>query len=291
MRAILFATFFIATTTAAPKNAEIDWSQFKPIENQTLLKEKPTENEGIGKLVVNGIIPERHRFPFAAALISELIDGRELLCGASLISRWAVLTAAHCIYRATATVVVLGAFDLRNLNEDFQVRFRVTAANFQTHPLYRDGVTNSDIGVVRFDFAIAFFTPAVNIVQLPTDAQAAELFANVNAWVMGFGQDSDSPEFVPVLRAAEVLTMANPGVTGCTFRYPGLIDTSHICSNGPSGRQFCPGDEGSPLVVAVDGTYMQIGIASIFPNSGCMTGNPSVYTRITSFLSFIRQHM
>jgi len=48
------------------------------------------------------------------------------------------------------------------------------------------------------------------------------------------------------------------------------------------------GDSGSPLVIDNGITYTQIGIVSFVSNKGCTYGLPSGYTRVTSYLDWIK---
>lgn len=294
----LLLAFFAAV---ASETIDIDWTKVKPIADYPEFWEgksvKPPRGyferlqyQQIGKFVANGNVAGRHDFPFKVALIPEMTFGTGL-CGGSLISRWSVLTAAHCLYGASSTIVALGASDLNNPTEAFQARFRVQSTNFIIHPLYRPAVTNSDIAIVRFHHAIHMFHQAVDIVQLPSDAMMADVFANEQSWVMGFGRYSAVSNFAFNLRFIEVATMPNGGLLGCNVRFPGLVDASHICTSGIQGRGFCSGDIGAPLVIkGVDG-YIQVGIASLWQSGGCATGEPSIFTRVTSFLPWIRQNM
>lgn len=295
MQLLILCILFVAPAIAAPiddaENINIDWTKVKPItqypEYWKLNGIQPPQNyENIKGYISNGNVAGRHDFPFKAALLTAMPFG-DSLCGGSLISRWAVLTAASCIARALNAVVILGASELRDASEPFQVRFRVQSTNFHIHPFYREGITNSDLGIVRFNFAIAAFTQAVQPVILADDDN---LHANVNAIGMGFGRYSTiSENFAYHLRFIEVSTMSN---LMCGIFFRGQIDPNHICTSGVGGRGVCDGDIGSPLVIEnAAGNFVQIGISSFFPESGCMTNNPSVFTRITRFIGFIRQHM
>lgn len=291
---IIILTAFVAVVAAAPERIELDWLKIKPITEYPEFWEAQGVNppssgfEKIDRFVSNGNVAGRNDFPFKAALISAMPFG-DSLCGASLISRMSVLTAAHCIHGAANSVIILGASDLSNPNEPNQVRFRVQSTNYRIHHHYRAGVTNSDIGIVRFNFAIHMYTEFVNAIQMPSEALLNDALANENSVVMGFGRYSDaSDNFAYNLQFIDVATMTN---TACSLRFPQRIDNSHICTSGLGGRGVCDGDIGSPLAIEQNGVYTQIGIASFFPDAGCTTGTPSVHTRITSFWAWIQENM
>lgn len=287
-------------SSATLDSIDIDWSRVKLITDYPEFWERKSlqasedqfrnikNYENVGTFVSNGNVAGRHDFPYKSALISEMPFG-DSLCGASLISRQAVLTAASCIEGAANSIIILGASDLQNPSELYQVRFRVQSDNYRIHPLYRQGVTNSDVGVVRFNFPIHVFTHAVNMIELPTDAMLTDAFANVEALSMGFGRNSEAADtFSYNLNFVQLTTMTN---LACGLRFPGRIDVSHLCTTGLLRRGICDGDVGAPLVIERAGISYQIGIASLFPGSGCTTGEPSIFTRVTSFIPFIRQHM
>jgi secreted trypsin-like serine protease len=50
------------------------------------------------------------------------------------------------------------------------------------------------------------------------------------------------------------------------------------------------GDSGGALVIPRNGAWTQIGVVSFGATGGCDAGQPAGYARVTSFLSWIRQH-
>lgn len=291
---------FLIIATVASENVTVDWSRVQPItkypefwQGKVLQPVRRAferrQNQAINQFVTGGNPADRFAFPFKAALISEMSYG-QTLCGGSLISRWSVLTSAHCIYGSASTIVILGANDLTDPNEPFQVRFRVQATNYKIHPDFVEETFSNDIAIVRFHYAIHSFTGPVNIVNLPSGDELLEMFPNNNVLTMGFGRYSDESENNSYqLLFVETLTMAS---LGCRLRYFQIVDNSHICSRGWFGRNLCSGDEGSPLVIErTPGHYIQIGVASFHSPDGCEIGIPSVHSRITFFIDWILENM
>jgi len=51
---------------------------------------------------------------------------------------------------------------------------------------------------------------------------------------------------------------------------------------------FClQGDSGGPLVYDINGVYNLVGVVSFGHASGCESGWPTVYSRVTAYLSWI----
>jgi secreted trypsin-like serine protease len=50
------------------------------------------------------------------------------------------------------------------------------------------------------------------------------------------------------------------------------------------------GDEGGALVIWRNNAWTQIGIFSFWTPLGCATGAPTGYTRVSSFLNWIREN-
>lgn len=212
------------------------------------------------------------------------------LCGASLISRWSILTSGHCVFGSDEAIVILGATNLNDPNEPRQVRFRTPSENYRIHPFFSEGIFNNDLAIVRFPFPLHMFTEAVNAVPFP-EVGMDEIFANDAAIIMGFGRYSESEDFAYNLRFAEVTTMTQ---LACSLRPPlgsavAIAANLHICTSGAFGRGICSGDAGSPLVIERADGYLLIGVGS-FHAPDCTVGLPSVFTRLTNFAGWIAQN-
>ncbi|KAH8384509.1 hypothetical protein KR200_011059, partial [Drosophila serrata] len=61
-----------------------------------------------------------------------------------------------------------------------------------------------------------------------------------------------------------------------------------ICINTEGGRSTCGGDSGGPLVTH-DGNRL-VGVTSFVSGAGCQAGHPSVFSRVTGYLDWIRDN-
>lgn len=73
----------------------------------------------------------------------------------------------------------------------------------------------------------------------------------------------------------------------CAATYGSSVVTSNtICVSTPGGTSTCQGDSGGPL--ALDSSDLLIGVTSFVSSSGCKSGNPAGFIRVTSYLDWIK---
>lgn len=101
------------------------------------------------------------------------------LCGGSVISQHAVLTAAHCtVTGVTNFLIIAGAYN-RNLLEDHQQRRNVPPSDFVPHPNYGPLRLINDIAVLRVAQAYTFNT-YVQPARLASDDSNRHVGASVH---------------------------------------------------------------------------------------------------------------
>jgi secreted trypsin-like serine protease len=216
-------------------------------------------------------------FPFGIAL-----------CGGSILSNRAILTAAHCIHESTFTLVIVGVHN-RHVVEPSQHRRTILPLRYVTHPIFNARTLNSNIAILHIDTPL-LMTAQVGVVRLPPEG-SIELFANENARSLGWGRVNNTGPTSSVLMQAFNMVTTN---ANCAPSFgTGIVVDSTLCvsTTANGGQGACHADEGGVLdIQRPPGAPMQIGITSFFAPAGCVTGSPIAYTRITSFRSWISTH-
>ena len=294
-RALIAA--FISTVTAFECSAQPDCSAPRDFERQDRDK------------VVGGRVATISNWPGQVALRLRLLSGPFYFCGGTLISKDWVLTAAHCIKDKGIVKADDGWYSGHDL-----VEIELGQDNLQ-HVSSADVRGISDI-IMHEDYVEAGRGDDVALIQLdkPWDGAVAKLSLDSAAdpslaWVTplmvaGFGveeQSSQARQFAASdgtkfqAGSATLLETIVPlaDEASCHAAYPAaVVGAGQICAGFVQGlKDACYGDSGGPLV-AFDrrGCPYQVGVVSW--GAGCARENAySVYTRVSTYASWIRNHI
>ncbi|XP_060655118.1 serine protease 3-like [Drosophila nasuta] len=238
--------------------------------------------------ITNGELAKRGQFPYQVGLNISLTNS-STWCGGTLISHRWIATAAHCVDNAEQATIYLGALNITDRFEFGQMRYTVDKSLFVVHPNWTVSTVANDIALIKLPIYIPY-NSRVRAAQLPKDLNGTyATYDQQTAYASGWGRESDSSlEVSPTLRYVAMPVMQH---ARCKMYWGGSLTEKMLCMSTQSGKSTCHGDSGGPLVYKDNDTNYLIGITSFGLSMGCEIGFPSIFTRLTSYLDWIRQHI
>ena len=219
-------------------------------------------------------------------------QGPVWICGAAVITRQFVLTAAHCVGgRAPEKLVVrLGEYNLSSITDGPHQDRQVISVTL--HPQFVS--RQNDVALLRLDKPAEFgLTVRPVCLPVPGAPEATEAPRRVAGW----GKLSFAGAGAAVLQEAKLILVPAEAcediyrrLSSFSESFPGggFLGTK-LCAVDPSSRgaDACQGDSGGPLTgLRSDGRFSLDGIVSL--GVGCGDPDfPGVYTRVESYVPWI----
>nr|XP_028697199.1 mastin-like isoform X1 [Macaca mulatta] len=250
--------------------------------------------------IVGGCDVSARRFPWQVSLRFYSMEKGlwEHICGGSLIHPEWVLTAAHCLepeeLEACAFRVQVGQLRLYEDDQPTKV------VEIVRHPRYNKSLCargGADIALLKLEAPVPR-SELVHPVSLPP--ASLDVPSGKTCWVTGWGDIGHGEPLPWPLSLREVRVKVRSNVLCNQIycrRFPSnhtepseqLIKDDMLCA-GDGNHGSCLGDTGGPLVCRWNCTWVQVGVVSW----GTFCGHsdvPGVYARVTSYMSWIHQHV
>lgn len=222
-------------------------------------------------------------WPWQVALIShfysEAYNG--FFCGGTIVAPEWVLTAAHCVDGAEASLidVLVGAHRLSE-NEP-----RMSVDMVLVYPAYSDYAVDGDLALLHLTQPVTQ-TP---ITLFALDGITTE-FDYLRATVTGWGDTNPYSWFGEYPDALQEVSLPLVDKATCNEKWFLGITDNLICAgytNMPKGA--CYGDSGGPLMVQeASGQWLQVGIVSFGAGYCVGSDRPDVFTRVAKYQSWIQ---
>jgi len=270
--------------------------------------------------IFDGLPAELGDYPFMALLGYKTNQNRgrayDYNCGGTVINKYYILTAAHCMIRRNPDVVILGEHDLTQDPDDCNAAKR-TLIEIEDITLHEDysktfqgGAGPNDIALIRVKHPIPFYNPRnpresnIKPICLPwkSNDPGRRIFDGDILRVLGWGRVTNDKIEAAGNRArlgagnAILQYLDVPAISKCkqydAFRNYDLKSTLQLCAGGEDGEDSCSGDSGGPLIQqANNGTpWFLAGIVS-FGTAKCGTGTPGIYTRVSAYIPWIEKNL
>ncbi|GMH32315.1 hypothetical protein BSKO_00149 [Bryopsis sp. KO-2023] len=231
--------------------------------------------------IEGGSDAEPGRYPYMTTL--QRPSSRKHFCGAILIGKDMLLTAAHCVdsrslNTETRPFIQIGG---TSLSDDLDAESH-QACRLIVHDKYTANVPG-----LGFDIALIQLVGS----SQKTPVKLHESTEPVEGEVVAMGWGRDQFGNLPVNLKEVELDITEQ--SDCKNVFERLLLDSMICANR-AGRDVCQGDSGGPLIIpggGCGGNDMLVGITSFgFACASSGLDEPGIYTRVKSYMDWIKSY-
>ncbi|CAH2045487.1 unnamed protein product, partial [Iphiclides podalirius] len=255
--------------------------------------------------IVGGQETELDEHPWLVLIRYDKPKGWGFYCAGVLITSRHVLTAAHCLKGADLpstwklTQVRLGEWNISSerdcLERDCTTGIiDVEVAEQIPHEAYdkSDDHQQNDIAILKLARDVPF-NDFIRPICLPlTKEQQTNSYVGYDMEVAGWGKTETKTMSEVKLKA--IVPVVNSTTCANVYKKANRrITEKQICAGGQKGVDSCRGDSGGALMGQMRSTqnWIVVGVVSYGPTP-CGTPNwPGVYTRVGSYIDWIKRHL
>lgn len=211
------------------------------------------------------------------------------VCGASILSRNWLLSAAHCFVTSSQDNLIPANWKSYSGMQDQYKHDGVEMRDIRKiipHPEYNQMTFDYDIALLELKNPLEF-SNTIQPICLPSSSHVFP--AGMSCWVTGWGAMREGGGAAQLLQKASVKIIND---TVCNTVTEGQVTSRMMCSGFLAGGvDACQGDSGGPLVCFEEsGRWFQAGIVSW--GEGCARRmKPGVYSRVTKLRKWIKDEI
>ena len=283
---ILFLQLILAAKLISIKHISInaDFGHYSSIESKSNVINEDLCGKVLESRIVGGTEAQPYQYPWMAALVSSSTN--KFICGATVIAKRYVVTAAHCLIRFDGSVVKPYQLKVRlgahRINDQGSIDFGIE--QLALHDKYDHATYDHDVAVIKLNSDIDYNRA---IKPICVTSKSSSSFVDSKATVIGWGVTEEGVAS-DVLKQAELRVWSNDE---CARSYGHRnISDDVMCASAP-GKDACQSDSGGPLMIRDDSNqWTLIGIVSW--GRGCAQKEfPGVYTRVSQYVELIREKL
>uniref|UniRef100_A0A8D0B6I4 coagulation factor Xa n=1 Tax=Salvator merianae TaxID=96440 RepID=A0A8D0B6I4_SALMN len=251
-----------------------------PSENKTQPNSEDNDNPDVR--IVGGQDCELGECPWQALLVKEEGDG---FCGGTILNKWYVLTAAHCISEGTVFQVLVGEV---NLTTETRPRTLYTVERIYRHQKFQATTYDFDIALIKLKDPIRFSENVIPACLPTADFANQVLMRQQTGRVSGFGRTHEKGRTSSTLKVVDLPYVDRHT---CKLSSTVAITENMFCAGYSTITQdACQGDSGGPHVTEYKGTYFVTGVISW--GEGCARDEKyGIYTKVSKFLMWLKRIM
>ncbi|XP_034476078.1 serine protease 3-like [Drosophila innubila] len=249
--------------------------------SSSLGKQQVAPVRTVEERIINGQPAAEGQFPYQVGLSLTSLSTREnYFCGGVIIGTEWLLTAAHCTADASGVLVYYGSTERKSA----KLYQYVPKTKFIEHPDYSYSPLTNDIALINTP--VLTFNEYYNKIELPSISSRYSSYAGQQAIASGWGYTSQW--VYDISDTLQYTTLDIISVEACESIYGDVVASSKvICVATTNKKTTCSGDSGGPLVLLSTGKL--IGVTSFSSIYGCEYGDPAGFSRITSYLGWIKE--
>jgi secreted trypsin-like serine protease len=181
-----------------------------------------------GRIVYGEQVSSITQFPFYAYLVIYVPDG-QIFCGGALVSSTIVVTAAHCIEKASSVQAFFGSVDKKS----FTVQ-RNAASVLYLSTYNQPTPINNDISIIKLQSGVTM-TSTVKAIRLPARSETTKSFSQKTLTALGYGETASGyPRYMQTTKLI--------GVTDAECKNHHWVFTENmLCAKGLFGQSICYG--------------------------------------------------
>merc|ERR1711944_9916 len=242
----------------------------------------PLSRRRVGNIINGKDVDRPGKYPWQGSLQQY----EQHICGLSLVAkRWGI-TAAHCVDGNSASRLTV-VFGMHDQQWSYGSPRRYNIKKIHQHERYNQGAGTfpQDIALLEFDEDVEY-NEVTQPIALDVNGDYDESSSCI---ISGWGYTISGGYFQSpsILQETPTDIISNEkckGRWGASSIYPGVV----CLHTGEAGA--CMGDSGGPLACKNGGGEYKLVGATSWGSSSCMVSMPSVYTRISYFMDWIREN-